>query len=103
MNTSPKHTPGPWHVHIEKHAWGQTPHITSSAKVGLEDASICTFNGLLYRSESETECNAKLIAAAPDLLRAVELLLAYNEMGKDHAANVFARAVLAKATKGEGA
>lgn len=64
------HTPGPWKLHIERHAGGLTPHITGPGHVGQDTAPICTFNGNKWRDGSETVANANLIASAPDLLAA---------------------------------
>lgn len=69
-----QHTPGPWYVFVEKHNWGFTPHVTTSPEP-KGGAPICTFNGLAYRDGSETEANARLIAAAPDLFDALSDLL----------------------------
>lgn len=77
----PKHTPGPWYVHLERHAAGTTPHVTTSKKIGLWDHPVCTFNGTKYQSEAETKANARLIAAAPDLLAACKRM---SEWLKQH-------------------
>lgn len=64
MSTS--HTPGPWKAQGDT-VWTDTPSIP------LRIATITRFaeiNGI------DTEANAQLIAAAPDVLEACELLLA---------------------------
>ena len=67
MNT--KHTPGPWRTGgLPQHA----PIVYAP-----DDYAICdtkTFHG--RRSSGESEANARLIAAAPDMLKA---LLAFRE------------------------
>lgn len=86
-NSTTNHTPGPWRVH---------------AVAGLiQEAnghSIAAYTGT---SQDEADANARLIAAAPELLAALEHLLALNsgcapeeeERGWDQA-----RAAIAKAT-----
>lgn len=87
-----KHTPGPWFV-------------------GFLERTICTGseNGpVLYRVNPHprplSEADARLIAAAPELLEALQAMLAvYGHDGHFHppalAATRAARAAIAKATK----
>lgn len=93
-----KHTPAPWAVH---------------PRVAVVDAGPIRANGLLTpvcqllwptdaRTEAETEANAHLIAAAPDLFEALEVLVqldAADVFTKDAWFDAFkaARAALAKA------
>jgi hypothetical protein len=62
-----KHTKGPWFNYIAPHG---TRHILPCSEPTLGTVQICTFNGSSYRKHDETEANAQLIAAAPDLLAA---------------------------------
>jgi hypothetical protein len=68
MTTEAKHTPGPWAVHPSK--------ARVDAFVGGAPLPVCE---LLWptdqRSEAETEANARLIAAAPELLAACKAML----------------------------
>jgi len=89
------HTPGPWAVHPVK---AQIDAFPAGAVV-----PVCS---LLWptelRSEDETEANAYLIAAAPDLLAALKLILASHDASckGERCAIVgidLARAALAKA------
>lgn len=63
------HTPGPWKVADRFHVW-------TADEVGCEVAMVCSENldddGLV-----QAEADASLIAAAPALLKACELLLIY--------------------------
>jgi hypothetical protein len=68
---STTHTPGPWHDYTEPHG---TRHILPCPQPTLDTVQICTFGGTAYRSKSETDANARLLAAAPDLLAALERL-----------------------------
>ena len=69
-----QHTPGPWQVNkklkfsVEAVADGQGINLI---------AECCDPDGI--RSVGEDSANARLIAAAPDLLSALELLLAAYE------------------------
>lgn len=68
MTDQPKHTPGPWHRNIKPAThyttvWsGRNTHVARVVPEGL--------------TEAEVEANINLIAAAPDLLDALERLLA---------------------------
>lgn len=64
-----KHTPGPWHISSE----GIGCRHVRSVPVGT---SICWTDGL--SQDNEDDANANLIAAAPDLLEALERILEDN-------------------------
>ena len=92
-----KHTPGPW--------------FAVGAQVETENDSvpdICTCDPQVMRQSHldwhprTVEANARLIAAAPELLEALEMMLEMSEMGGfgKAAAEDVARAAIAKA-KGE--
>ncbi len=97
MNTqTTKHTPGPWKIDennelplavIQDHEEGQ---------------GICELETVSFDTD-ETQANARLIAAAPELLEACKNLVAFLEQigyvstGNTPTAN--ARAALAKATQ----
>jgi hypothetical protein len=58
-----------------------------------------TYDGLHQREAEETRANARLIAAAPDLLEALkDALCALDCCGKDYDAASVARAAITKAT-----
>lgn len=59
------HTPGPWTVH----AWGD-----NSYEVNAADSTVCNVPGFHDGTADEgvSEHNARLIAAAPDLLAALK-------------------------------
>jgi len=64
-----KHTPGPWIVKFERLGEGQFPyHWIESTNVFS-----CVCNLPSGNTHPENEANARLIAAAPDLLDACEL------------------------------
>ena len=64
-----KHTPGPWTV---------TPTLTGTLSINkTENVPIATVGGAGWHLGKETaEANARLIAAAPDLLAALEEIAA---------------------------
>ncbi len=68
------HTPGPWYIR----PGSQSIHIWQTASPTDIKTShhICGINTGSHRSQSESEANARLIAAAPDLLDALTESLA---------------------------
>ncbi len=61
-----KHIKGPWTYEYDKAASGHGAFVVDS-----DECSICTIDSY----EDVAEANAKLIAAAPELLEALELAL----------------------------
>jgi len=78
-----KHTPGPWHPAHDQ-------------VVTDNDSLICSLSGL--RGPGYTQANARLIAAAPELLEALRGLLNALPSATTHPAISAARAAIAKAT-----
>lgn len=66
MNTKPKHTPGPWQVNQKRR---DRPIITvdTCAAVSASLVEICEM-----QNTPQDETNARLIAAAPELLQIAE-------------------------------
>lgn len=80
------HTPGPWTVFDEKWGIGVTTDCADIAHCGGFDTN---------RSRDEERANARLIAAAPDLLTALDELAFRAER---HGVNAYeARVAIAKA------
>lgn len=96
--TNATHTPGPWH-------YSPDVSINGTKLVYAPDGYLVADAGRIpRRTESETLYNARLIAAAPELLEALELCIANmgwssTERGRD--AFDTARAAIAKATGSE--
>ena len=84
-----KHTPGPWKT------WSHNGCLVVDSN-GLQVAD--TFHGIpvLHRSDAECRENARLIAAAPDLLKQRDELMAAVQ----YAADVFAEYVALHKAKG---
>lgn len=100
-----KHTPGPWSIHWGTAQSGSGHHIVDSSDMG-ELSRIAT---VLFHDDTdgETAANAHLVAAAPDLLEALQsahevLLVSYPlhsiDMDRRGAILEQARAAIAKAT-----
>jgi hypothetical protein len=75
-----KHTPGPW----TEHKWNTEEHQISA--LGGTVALVSHSHSLI--SDESADANARLIAAAPDLLAACEALLAYANRYSDEMAKV---------------
>lgn len=94
-----KHTPGPWRIELGRYGVPRAIRGPESA----EFRNIINWNGLSSPSRPESVANARLIAAAPDLLEALEMLADPMRTPTDGDPSVlreFARAAIAKA-KGE--
>ena len=76
-----KHTPGPWLIAesvASRHAITNMRRIRSKNE-GLEHGAVCDVYGI--QDGSEASANASLIAAAPDLLEALQGILGYFDSG----------------------
>ena len=99
-----KHTPGPWTVTADGAGW----YIEATPERGHSLAFIASpeFQEEPDTSASEAEANASLIAAAPDLLEALQWLvdiLPDPDLDNDELQRTWtrrARAAIAKATGG---
>jgi hypothetical protein len=88
MNT--KHTPGPWHI-------GTTGHV-----VNFDRCRICTLEPMPGNDTAEIDANARLIAAAPIMLDALQWYAREcSATATDCPSYHMARAAIAAAT-GEG-
>ena len=87
-----KHTPGPWtqdHTKEGKACVWLDGHTEPEIWMGNKETRI----------DCNTEANARLVAAAPELLAALQLLLAQDDNGEDEIwVRNKARAAIAKAT-----
>lgn len=94
-----KHTPGPWSIFrpkIENHRLGIESNAGSIVVWGYkEDPVDCA--GVFGDDPEEAHANARLIAAAPDLLETLELVRASWELTDELRAKI--EAVINKATK----
>lgn len=109
MTTPTKHTPGPWHIIHEP--------TLSTYHIRVEDLDAAPVASLFYSSGGSRpqlsreliDANARLIAAAPDLLAACEAALSFGEGHPDRtpswhdarlATQLTLRAAIAKAKGG---
>ena len=98
------HTPGPWGM--QEHSWSDTS-ITDSDGCRIAKLSICDIatEETQTKLESVMDANARLIAASPELLEALEAMI---QRVSDLGANGFSQEVakgkasIAKAKGGEG-
>jgi hypothetical protein len=98
---SGQHTPGPW---VATQEFANRWRITAPAAEGMvpESLAIVTHTVLEAGSHGEnTEANARLIAAAPDLLEALIECLECEFAVTEKSVVAKARAVIERATKGE--
>ena len=84
-----KHTPGPW----------TTGRAINTVDIG-KFSFICPFGANSADQVAEIKANARLISAAPDLLAALEAMIAKIDADKLPISCSLARAAIAKA-KGE--
>lgn len=91
---STKHTPGPWQLDHRGYTF-----IVAAPKHGYITRDVCRMDASTM-SAFHREANARLIAAAPDLLTALEEVLPHVEFShRQFKAEVdAARAAIAKAT-----
>ena len=77
MTNTTAHTPGPWWVYNEGSRFpGIEARLNGSVVVYGNDNEI---EGVKGRTHAEAIANARLIAAAPELLAALEMVLEYAE------------------------
>lgn len=100
-----KHTPGPWHYSGEISPCGyEVKHPLYCGEVRADESdrylgSVCEIQSADHVdgiSNEEAEANARLIAAAPELLDACEACLARDDIADDEL-GVMLRAAIAKA------
>jgi len=98
-----KHTPGPWSYRKvpRKQEWEintkRCPNSGHESWTGMSVVFGC--DDYPKMGKSVGEANARLIAAAPELLEALEeAVCALEVCGKDYRATEIARAAIAKAT-----
>ena len=105
------HTPGPWFIQADEHPhWpGIDGDNFSVVIIGWKDCKKDDA-GIRGRTDGEALANARLIAAAPDLLAALDSLLPFQSLSegcdcdgcrKHVAAVASARAAIAAATGGK--
>jgi hypothetical protein len=99
-----EHTPGPWSYEESKTDGGNLFLAISSANAELRDSRDVAY---LTLRQAEIRANARLIAAAPDMLAALQSVihdLSYDE-GRDLAASTIeqVRAAIRKATGADDA
>jgi hypothetical protein len=89
------HTKGPWQVHSEYNPWVVIGNIGT---YGFDSICDCDQDSHSKLSNEEAKANARLIAAAPELLEALKDLLSRSEHDEYYASESdAAEAAIAKA------
>lgn len=93
-----KHTPGPWR-HEGSEVWATRAMRINNISAGTPMiATVCKHEDA---EQFDYDANARLIAAAPELLEALQLMIDKYEFGGWPASTItVARAAIAKATEG---
>ena len=84
-----KRTPGPWHT-------GGHGNTIIYAADGWAVADVKVYHNR-HNGYEETQANARLIAAAPELLEACVAMIEWDEREKDHSVDFHARMALCDA------
>jgi hypothetical protein len=97
-----KHTPGPWRADVDTNAQDDMRHgVVADCNdlwvAALYRSGTSPINEHSSEAEAEVAANARLIAAAPELLAALRVMLAH-QMNDITAECDQARAAIAKAT-----
>ena len=101
-----KHTPGPWAIFVPKSLSNDDMVYGIDTNNGIKSESVVLFDGGILKKE-----DARLIAAAPDLLDALKGIIGYFDSGNSVSVSQAtikassdeikaARAAIAKATGG---
>lgn len=116
--TNPKHTPGPWTsaAEVQQFDLGEsitiyaetTPRVPVATVLNADDFPCCVDEDV-ETLDMEAQANARLIAAAPDLLNACSTALIFCETAAKDAVDAEyerlvvtpLRAAIAKATEGK--
>ena len=94
------HTPGPWLLNHNTN-WKTNPFSVTVRKPGVHNTTVANIPTRMTIPPQEQQANARLIAAAPDLLAAlIKLIDAIGRMPSNAADGLAdqAREVIAKAT-----
>lgn len=98
---SSKHTPGPWGIEQTDDTNWIGFMRPDGRKVELIVCTTSRDNFFKPETQEQNDANARLIAAAPELLEALkDAVCALDCCGKDYPAAEKARAAIAKATGG---
>ena len=76
-----KHTPGPWKNHGEA-VWSEHKSVSGKETRGTRTNHVCAVSSRLKMPDAEREANSNLIAAAPELLAALEAIVFQVKQGK---------------------
>lgn len=92
-----KHTPGPWLLNHNTN-WKTNPFSVTVRKYGVHSTTVANIPTRMTIPPQEQQANARLIAAAPDLLEALQAIIGHDAHLLNHWRVETARAAIAKAT-----
>jgi len=78
-----KHTPGPWEARFNLHGQAVVNGIHGIQVAHFGDNSVYSKDGSYSISKEEAMANARLFAAAPDLLEAAKDILDLKRTGRE--------------------
>ena len=95
MEQKAAHTPGPWQIEWNAAQSGEGHYITDSNDMG----ELSRIAAVLFHDDAdgETRANARLLAAAPELLAACKSMIEWDDREHDHAVDFSARMALCDA------
>ncbi len=96
-----QHTPGPWHLGA-KFVGTVDGYSVQGFPISAQGQSICRVHAGHILGFGNEDANARLIAAAPDLLAALKALLAYEDAEEGFFLSGDTEAARAAITKAEG-
>lgn len=95
------HTPGPWRFNDNTQWWKTNPYSVTVRKHGVHSATVANIPARATITPEEQQANARLIAAAPELLAIAQGLIALEHQCKTHGLSMLAlnaRKAIAAAT-----
>jgi hypothetical protein len=97
-----KHTPGPWQIYKDRNRIDRYPGIDGVTRTVIVFGVDGESNGVRGQNYEESLANAHLIAAAPELLDALELLVAWANIQDGSPSQYLRDAALAAINKAKG-
>lgn len=101
------HTPGPWRFNDNTQWWKTNPFSVTVRKHGVHSATVANIPARATITPEEQQANARLIAAAPELLAALEaadkwVAMYHTLAGHEAASECMSRVIRAAIKKATG-
>jgi len=98
-----EHTPGPWYMHDYTELFGDDPMRICVSCDECTELTICYMGNAVYADVKEARSNAHLIAAAPEMLEALEETVYMRGIPEDdEARNGYEKRLMAAIAKAKG-